>query len=74
MDNVTRGRRPHFQHIEEFASSFSEKAQKIVLGQSKDLEDSGQLRKLCYDDRYRWIREQQDAEDVFTNQGFYLLA
>jgi hypothetical protein len=32
-----------------------------------------QLRNLCYDDRYRWIREQQDAEDVFNPRGFNLL-
>jgi hypothetical protein len=74
MDNVTRGRRPHFQHIEEicFFPSHRKGSLKIVWEQSKGSWRWGAIKK-----RFVMMTgtggsvNNKDAEDVFTNQGFY---
>ena len=78
--NVTRGRRPHMQHVEEFASFPSHPAKgslKNCIGQSKgSWKVMGSIMKA-------WVMytgtggsvNNKDAEDVFTNpDGFNLLA
>jgi hypothetical protein len=69
--------RPHFQHIEEFASfpSHPKRLTENCLGQSKgSWKVMGQLRSLRDDDRYRWICKQQGCRGCFTNpRGFNLL-
>ena len=77
--NVTRGRRPHFQHIEEFASFPSHPAKgslKNCLGQSKgSWKIMGSIMKaFVMMTGTGGSVNNKDAEDVFTNpRGFNLL-
>jgi hypothetical protein len=77
--NVTRGRRPHFQHIEEFASFPSHPSKgslKNCLGQSKgSWKIMGSIMKaFVMLTGTGGSVNNKDAEDVFTNpRGFNLL-
>lgn len=77
--NVTRGRRPHFQHIEEFASFPSHPGKgslKNCLGQSKgSWKVMGSINKaFVMMTGTGGSVNNKDAEDVFTNpRGFNLL-
>jgi hypothetical protein len=77
--NVTRGRRPHFQHIEEFASFPSHPGKgslKNCLGQSKgSWKVMGAIKKaFVMMTGTGGSVNNKDAEDVFTNpRGFNLL-
>lgn len=77
--NVTRGRRPHFQHIEEFASFPSHPAKgslKNCLGQSKgSWKIMGSIKKaFVMMTGTGGSVNNKDAEDIFTNpRGFNLL-
>lgn len=77
--NVTRGRRPHFQHIEEFASFPSHPGKgslKNCLGQSKgSWKIMGSIKKaFVMMTGTGGSVNNKDAEDVFTNpRGFNLL-
>lgn len=76
---VTRGRRPHFQHIEEFASFPSHPAKgslKNCLGQSKgSWKIMGSIMKaFVMMTGTGGSVDNKDAEDIFTNpEGFNLL-
>ena len=78
--NVTRGRRPHFQHIEEFASFPSHPSKgslKNCLGQSKgSWKIMGSIMKaFVMMTGTGGSVNNKDAEDVFTNpRGFNILA
>lgn len=77
--NVTRGRRPHFQHIEEFASFPSHPGKgslKNCLGQSKgSWKVMGSIKKaFVMMTGTGGSVNNKDAEDVFTNpRGYNLL-
>jgi len=77
--NVTRGRRPHFQHIEEFASFPSHPSKgslKNCLGQSKgSWKIMGSIKKaFVMMTGTGGSVNNKDAEDVFTNpDGFNIL-
>ena len=78
--NVTRGRRPDFQHIEEFASFPSHPAKgslKNCIGQSKGSWKvmGSQMKAFVMMTGTGGSVNNKDAEDVFTNpDGFNLLA